>query len=143
MFSYFKFIIHVTIPLLVGGCIYIFFRSLDIKMFEWFNTIGIIEIILNLRELAQSKINLNSWVLYSLPDGLWTYSFTSSMIILWRNNDQLGKTFIYLPLMLSVLSELLQYFEIISGTFDLNDLFVVLISFLICNLFLNLKNYGT
>lgn len=143
MFSYFKFIIHVTIPLLLGGCIYIFFRSLDIKMFEWFNTIGIIEIILNLREVAQSNINLNSWILYSLPDGLWTYSFTSSMIILWRNNDQLGKAFIYLPLMLSVLSELLQYFEIISGTFDWNDLFVVLISFLICNVFLNLKIYGT
>ena len=143
MFSFSKFIIHVTIPLLAGGCIYIFFRSPDIKMFEWFNTIGIIEIILNLREVAQSNINLNSWILYSLPDGLLTYSFTSSMIILWRNNDRLGKTFIYLPLMLSVLSELLQYFEIISGTFDRNDLSVVLISFLICNLFLNLKIYET
>lgn len=143
MFVYSRFIIHVMIPLITGGCIYIFFRSLDLRMFEWFNIIGITEVIFNFRDIVQSNINLRPWMIFSLPDGLWTYSFTSSMILVWRNNDKYSKIFICSPLVISILFEFLQYFEIINGTFDWNDVYIIIVSFLICNTYLNLKLHET
>lgn len=73
---------HSLIPLLFGGLIYVLFRSQSLIMFGWVNAIGMYELI----NLLRTYINANetlmpNWFIYSLPDGLWIYSFTSALII--------------------------------------------------------------
>ena len=89
-------IIHFLSPLLIVGLLYILFRSTDLRMFKWFSFIGLDELIHLARETAfpLQKL-LPVWTYYSLPDGLWVYSFSSTLIF-WN-----GKlTFwLFLPLM--------------------------------------------
>jgi|APGre2960657505_1045072.scaffolds.fasta_scaffold38147_2 hypothetical protein len=121
-------IIHCLTPLLIGGLLYILFRSTDIRMFKWFSIIGLDNLIYLLREVFfQFKNDLPCWTYYSLPDGLWVYAFTSSLLILW--NGRL--TFwLSLPLLTGTFVEIAQGLKIFPGTFDILDLFFTTIALL-------------
>jgi hypothetical protein len=112
-------IIHCLSPLLIGGLLYILFRSTDLRMFKWFSFIGLDELIHLARETAfpLQKL-LPVWTYYSLPDGLWVYSFSSTLIF-WN-----GKlTFwLFLPLLTGAFIEIAQGFKMFPGTFDILDL---------------------
>ena len=56
------------------------------------------------------------WLVYNLPDGLWSYSLTSFLIITTRTDSQVTKIF-YLLLGLAMMLVT----EIIYGTFDWLD----------------------
>ena len=59
------------------------------------------------------------------PDGLWSYAFISTMLIMWDRNIN----FIWIPLafVLFFFIELLQYFHTINGTGDVLDILTYLI----------------
>lgn len=115
--------IHVITPLAVGGLLYIGFRSTSLTMFKWFEMIGIDYATDTLRGVLQPvKKNLPSWIYYSLPDGLWVYSFSSSYLILWGQDISKLKFWLFFPLLFGSGIELLQYFEFFHGTFDIVDL---------------------
>ena len=122
--------IHCILPIFVGGIIYICFRSLSLRMFDWFDFIGFSEIILDIRELFLEISFLPNWFYYSLPDGLWTYAFTSSFIIIWGINNPVLKYWLVIPFILSLVPEMLQLFNLFPGTFDLNDLIFMSIGFI-------------
>lgn len=110
---------HVIIPLTVGGLLYVFFRAKSLRMFSWFEFIGINSQISFLREyVSPLKSWLPSWVYFSLPDGLWVYSFTSIILILW---DGKINYWLIIPFTSGILIEILQGFSF-SGTFDYLDL---------------------
>lgn len=112
-------IIHCIAPLFIGGLLYIFFRSTDLRMFKWFSFIGVENLIHSLREkIFPLRKYLSEWTYYSLPDGLWVYSFTSALI-LW--NGRLTFWFL-LPLLSGAFVEIAQAFKIFPGTFDFLDL---------------------
>lgn len=119
--------------LFIGGSIYIIFRPLTLNMFRWFDTLGISSLINKYRELA-NYVSLNDFVLYSLPDGLWitSYLIIVNTIIPSKQKKELFFWILFLPL-ISVLSEFLQYYNLISGRFDINDI-VCFVSPLIINL---------
>ena len=108
-------------------------------MFDWFNSLGITETVLLTRKSSINFIQLPDWFYYSLPDGLWTYSFTSSILLIWGRDNGIQKYWIYVPLVLSVLPELSQYFKIIPGTFDWIDLIFIVLAFLTSFTILNPK----
>ena len=80
--KYVYFLIHILLPILLGGFIYILLRSSSLLMFQWFESIGILEIVLSFRNISIGlKTSVPSWFYYSLPDGLWVYSFTTAILL--------------------------------------------------------------
>jgi len=69
---------------------------------------------------------------YSLSDGLWTMSLTYILISIWKglkNNSIIAVT--SLAPIIGVVLEYLQYFQFINGTFDIIDVFTIIIFYLI------------
>ena len=131
------FLIHVLIPLILGGFLYVTFRSKSLRMFNWFESIGLNSKISNLRECFSSiKHNLPSWVYFSLPDALWVYSFTSTILIIWACELTY---WLIIPFATGVVVELLQGFLFI-GTFDWIDLIFSTVGFFLSILSINYKN---
>ena len=59
----------------------------------------------------------------NLPDGLWVYSFTSVMLIVWQGSVSRDNIlYVTIPLILAVVSEVGQFLGLIMGTFDVFDL---------------------
>lgn len=132
MNRFYKFLIHAILPLSLGGLIYISFRSTNLKMFSWFEILNIDSYIFIIRfKLIEYKVFFPSWFYFSLPDALWAYSFSSSILIFWINNLKIGKLFLSIPLSYIIFSEFLQLLEIIRGTFDILDLIISIIGIII------------
>lgn len=133
-------VIHCFIPLFIGGLIYILFRSNTLNMFNWFETLGMDQIIKDLRGLfLLLKPNIPEWVYYSLPNALWVYSFTSGILLIW------GKSLTFwliTPVLFGVLVEFAQYFQIFPGTADIMDFVTGLFAFISSNLIFHLKTYN-
>ncbi len=129
-----KALIHVLIPLLIGGLIYLLFRNESLIMFTWFDNLGLLEQIKELRAILNPvKSILPNWIYYSLADGLWTYAFVSAYLIYYKIDYWL-----LLPFLLSIGVEVLQYFQLFQGTFDMIDLLCCIIGYTLP--FLLLKN---
>ena len=108
-------------------------------MFDWFEYTGLMKSILLMRDVSQNYMLLPDWLYYALPDGLWTYSFTSSFILIWGHSSSL-KYWLVVPLSLSLIPEFLQFFNLLSGTFDWNDLFFQFFGFIFSIVFCSYKS---
>lgn len=129
-----KIVYNVLMPMIVGMLIYVSFRSTSLKMFVWFDIIGIVEYSKLIRELINPlKKSLPTWVYYSLPDALWVYSFSSIYLILWKN--QINYWLIF-PLYFGCLFEIAQALKLFEGTYDPIDLSLSLIAFIL-SIFIN------
>lgn len=133
-------LIHCFTPLFLGGLLYISFRSLTLKMFTWFKYVGIENYILDLRhEILNLKLYLPQWIYFSLPDGLWVYSFTSALIIFWDNDFEKVKYWLLIPFITGILIEILQGFKLFPGTFDFLDLTFSALGLLLSKIIINYK----
>lgn len=114
-------------------------------MFEWLDQINLSKYVLELRSYIDSySLILPNWFLYSLPDGLWLFSYISFLLIIWDNKVSKKNIFwiLLLPI-IAVSSELAQFMEIIPGTFDIVDLiFYIAGSVLPLLFFTNLKIFN-
>lgn len=132
--------IHSFIPILLGGLIYILFRPSTLRMFQWFDLFGINELIKHVRNhIVSYGIIVPDWLIYSIPDGLWIYSFTSTLIIVNNCEWSKYKHWLLLPVSLGIGVELLQYFGLFKGTFDVYDLWCYVIGMLLSISFFNYK----
>ena len=133
-------ILHCLIPLLLGGLLYILFRSTELRMFNWFSSFGISNVILKARAyFFEIKIHLPSWIYYSLPDGLWVYALTSALLILWNNDKRKAIVWLIVPFSTGILVEILQGLSLFRGTFDILDLTFSSIGLLLSIIIINLK----
>ena len=108
--------------LLLGSLIYIIFRDKSLLMFDWFNTIGINNEVDGLRRLFQGE-GIYGWVKYSLPDGLWVFSYMFIVDAIWdKERNAVSMIFLWGLPIVAVFSECLQYFDLLSGVFDLMDM---------------------
>jgi len=108
--------------LLLGGLIYVIFRDKSLLMFDWFNTIGISNEVDGLRNLFQGE-GIYGWVKYSLPDGLWIFSYMFIVDAIWDHERNIvSMIFLWGLAILALLSECFQYFELIPGVFDWIDM---------------------
>lgn len=103
----------VIFPLLLGTVIYVSTRTNNIYFLKALN-------------LENSKISLPNWIMFNLPDGLWAFSFSSLIAIIWQNS--IRKEYMFWLIFSCIVSII---FEISYGTFDLLDLIFILIGFLI------------
>jgi hypothetical protein len=125
---------------MLGGFIYIAFRSLSLRLFSWFETAGLNTITSFIRHIAfPLKSHLPQWVYYSLPDGLWVYSFSSALLILWKGQYEKAKIWLFIPLFSGSMIEIAQGLRIFPGTFDFLDLTFTTISLLLSIIIINDK----
>ena len=122
-------IIGHVFTLLLGGLIYILFRQDTLKMFSWFDNINLSTAISDLRLLtAPFSGHFPNWFLYSLPDGLWLFSYLSVLLVVWDNViSKHNIHWLLLVPMVAIFSEIGQLFEIVPGTFDIFDLIFYLL----------------
>lgn len=122
-------IIGHVFTLLLGGLIYILFRQDTLKMFSWFDNINVSAAISELR-LCTVPLSghFPNWFLYSLPDGLWLFSYLSVLLVVWDNViSKHNIHWLLLVPMVAIFSEIGQLFEIVPGTFDIFDLIFYLL----------------
>jgi len=119
-------ILNMVLPVFLGGLIYISYRSVDLSMFLWFTKLGLVEQVWEMRSFVESNrwlSNPSRFTLYCLPDGLWTYSMTSTFAYVWRKNYSEGAIWMLSSVSIGVLSEFTQMFGLVSGVFDIGDVF--------------------
>ena len=133
-------IIHCLTTLLLGGLLYVLFRSTTLRMFKWFSLIGLEDAIQSARtSVFEYKNSLPNWAYFSLPDGLWTYSFTSAILIYWNNDNQKTKLWLLIPFTTGILIEIFQAFKLFPGTFDYLDLTFSILGFSLSKIIINYK----
>ena len=106
----------------LGGLIYLAYRPLTLLMFDVLQSCHLMEMIAPLRSSCPP---IPDWAMYSLPDGLWV--FTYIVYIGTVNHFRLTtRCKLMLPVLpaIGICSELLQYWGLMPGTFDVNDLAV-------------------
>lgn len=117
------YLIHVLLPFVLGCGIYLYGRDTSQLMIS---TLIRVPTFIN-------KIIFPNWILYSLPDGLWLYSFLMWLIIIWKFKYSLQSCIWYSLLVgSSLLSEYLQKIGFLSGTFDWNDIDSYIIAAIVC-----------
>lgn len=125
------------LPLMIGGLIYIIFRSGNLLMFKWFKFLNIDHFISKTR-LFNTSDSFPNWFQYSLPDGLWILSYVLIMTEIWNKKITIHNLFwiIIIPV-IAILSEFFQYFGLIKGTFDFLDILFYIIGAALPLLFYN------
>lgn len=115
--------IALGIAFLACGCaIYLLFRSKSLNIYQWCMTLGITNMIDSLRYTVQDWC-MAAWVKYSLPDGLYCAAYILIIDAIWKNDNRFIKYIIIsLVPIVTISSELLQYFGLVKGTFDVYDL---------------------
>ena len=121
--------------IVIGGMLYICFRSEDIKIFSWLRFLNINYSALRQMDLGNNLIS--SYIIFSFPNGLWVLSGLLFLGTFLKNE----KTFLLLYsgvfILIALIIELGQLFDTISGTFDILDL-VTIIVFSCFGLYINI-----
>lgn len=120
--------LNILLPLLIGTLIYLFYRPTTLLVFKWLDLIPLLkQVILNSRSTLHYP--LGSFIIYSLPTGLWSYSAHVTIFQIWEGNKCISKyLWISAFLFMVYFSEIGQAVGIVSGTFDLKDLVVLIFS---------------
>ena len=125
-------VIHGLLPILIGATIYLLLSPAEILFFKWFQIIGLSDFI-NL--LRSHTYNLRSYSQYKivnhLPDYLWAYSFSSTLILFNKNIFINSWILPFIPVLLDIFLEILQLNNILAGTFDYFDILAYLLGSLL------------
>ena len=119
--------------LIIGSYLYLKFRSETLLMFKWAEYLSLDFIISSIRG---SFSELNSYrmkyFIFSAPYGMWVISFCCFIGAIWHKDSSLSAIILRLIVpVIAVSSELLQFLGFLPGTFDKNDLLVLIFSTII------------
>jgi hypothetical protein len=109
--------------LLVGGSIYLLWRTRSLLMFTWAKAVGADQSIYLLRHFfTPVRPRLPAWSVYSLPEALWTSSAVLTFALIWAGSRS-PLRFFWLGLVpaIGIGSEIGQALGVVPGRFDLND----------------------
>lgn len=113
-----------TFAVLLGGIIYMLYRSSDVIAIQWMSSIGMERWIQEIRSPEPgSHLLLPQWMIYSLPNGLWALAYAMIISYIWIGHRSWLK-WVWLSTipMLVYGFEMLQYMKIVPGTFCREDL---------------------
>jgi hypothetical protein len=113
--------LFVLMPTGAGASIYTLWRSTSLLVFQWYGWAGLGNAVFSLRSAAHPWRNLMpGLLLYSVPDAIWVYSFTSLLLLIWADRLKYRAAFawIAMPLILGLGGEICQIWHIVPGTFD-------------------------
>lgn len=70
-------------------------------------------------------------IIYSLPDGLWTFALINLILIIWKYSiNRYSFVWLLTAVFISLIFELAQLASYVKGTFDYNDLLFIIIAIL-------------
>lgn len=122
------------IPLAVGCFIYVGFRTQSLLMFKWFSILKLNKLVENYRIFICSHFkHMHKFVIYSLPNGLWAFSFLQYVSITTKR--YIKNITLTICILIIIGLEIFQYFNLIRGTFCFVDLFTNFIAVIIFLLF--------
>lgn len=129
--NYLKILIA-SASLLIGGLIYVIYRTENLLMFSWFSNLGLSENILFLRK-SFGGYALCPWGKYNMPAALWLFAYLYIIDAIWSNYQltKLYKIFFWFMPILSILSEIFQLFHLLPGTFDILDMATYIMAIII------------
>lgn len=113
------------ILLLIGGMLYIAFRTKTLLMFTWAELLGLDSCVDTLRHYAV-KFNPPYFLKYCLPNALWLSSYIIMANTLIRQGSSKFFWIISLPL-IAIIFEILQKWNVIPGVFDIWDLLCLVV----------------
>ena len=120
--------ITVGIPMLIGVLIYLLFRSKNLIFVQFVQELELSKNLVFFN-LISSEIILPNIILYSLPDALWAFALINLVLIIWDYTITVNSAiWILISVLIILLSEFGQLFQILKGTFDINDLIIMLIA---------------
>lgn len=134
----------VSIPIVIGGLLYLLVRSKPPIIAEWLyhTQIGNALKIYQIAGVVEVKL-LPAWIIYNLPDALWSFSFTYCILALWNFTVKKTNAFwVFCVPLLSIALELGQLSVICTGTFDFADLVFIVIGCSIPFIFINNTTNG-
>ena len=114
----------------LGGFIYIAFRSTSLRMFSWFDDLGLHDFIMDVRS-SSNDIQIPEIIKYCIPDGLWTLSYILFMDAIWSPNVKRQVLFCGIIPIVGCLSEILQNLGVAKGTFDVVDLLCYIVPYVL------------
>lgn len=120
--------------LLVGVSIYLLFRSRSLLAFRWLEIVGLKDFIITVRTYC-GNICLPEFVIYCLPDGLWSLSYVLFMDSIWRGG-KLGFLFVQIIPVIGAISELLQKYHVLDGCYDTCDFICYLFPLVVYDIFI-------
>lgn len=146
LFVRLRFMKYSLVPLLIGGLTYIGLRTESLRMFKWIKMISLESEVGHFRNIMSNfSPYFPQWVKFSLPDGLWMFSYTSVILIIWEGQINRA-SIIWLGLIpiVAITSEIFQLLGLLTGTFDWFDFVFYLLGFCIPIYYLPLKikNYA-
>ena len=95
------------VALTIGSLIYVRYRSESLLMFNWFQSLGLSEIVEDIRRNS-SNSNLYGWVKYNMPAALWLFAYMFIIDSVWgREKNNLSLYFLYALPLLALASELM------------------------------------
>ncbi len=112
------------LSLLAGGAIYLLLRPGMIRFLSWLDTFGLNTLVEFVKiHCKQSYQSVPAWVVFSLPNGLWAFSYTLIILHIWLDHNSVVKYlwFVSIPVV-GMGHETLQYLRVIPGTFCVVDL---------------------
>ena len=108
--------------ILTGGMIYVLYRPESLLLFRVTDSLGITPLIDILRSNS-SRVMLPSFMINSLPAGLWTASYLIMMYITTKFHTRRIRLMLALPLPITtIVLEFMQLLGWCPGTFDIYDL---------------------
>ena len=128
----------VFLPLLTGALIYLLYRSKNLYYYNFIHFLDINGFVLLARETATLYRKLfPTWVIYSLPDGLWLFS-AGAVFLVARKRFFLHVAWFFFIYLFVILGEFVQkYFGghgTPVGTFDKSDIVVFSYAYIAINI---------
>jgi hypothetical protein len=112
------------LPVILGGLIYIVLRPNSILFYSWLEYFHVYSIIHKIRlNLSSYYLLFPNWFIYSMPNGLWAFSYSAIICQLWFKRSEGIKFFWFTTIPIVCIGyEVMQYLGVIKGTFCLIDL---------------------
>ena len=105
-----------------GGMIYILYRPENILLFRLTDSLGVTPLIDVVRS-STSRVILPSFIINSLPAGLWAGAYLMMMYITTKFHTKRIRLMLALPLpIMAIILEFMQLLGWCPGTFDIYDL---------------------
>ena len=108
-----------AVSVLAGGMLYILFRPGNYVFYRWIDGFGLDALLGRIRSFGMPLLDkLPAWFVYSLPNGLWAFAYTTMICSLWAGSRSKWRYAWYATIPLLVFGfELLQLTDLIAGTF--------------------------
>ena len=108
--------------LFTGGMIYVIYRPKVLLLFFVADKVGVGEWVDSLRATCGS-INWPEWIVYCLPNGLWSWSYVIIIEALFCNRPFSERClWVSVIPVIGIFSELMQCMGLLRGTYDFADL---------------------